>query len=102
MEETSAVTPVNSILSAQEVDGGENNNQERRRIIQWGENVLDQLEQIRHDLLRGAIPAERLTELSQKLRDRKKNVLDPDLLSLINDIELRAEVEIAKYSRVTK
>ncbi len=102
LEEAYAVSPVNSILSAQEVDEGVNNNHERHRIIQCGENVLDQLEQIRYDLLRGAIPAERLSALAQKLRDRKKNISDPDLLSLINDIELRAEIEIAKYSRVTK
>ena len=98
-EEAGAVAPVNSILSLQEVEGDVNADKRRRRLVQWGENILAQLEQIRHDLLLGVIPIERLNGLAQALRDRKTNVSDPELLSLINDIELRAEVEIAKYTR---
>lgn len=99
LEEAGAVAPVNSLLSVQEVEGDANADQQRARLIQWGENILDQLEQIRHDLLLGAIPLERLSGLAQALRDRKANISDPDLLTLINDIELRAKVEIEKYSR---
>ena len=68
-------------------------------LIRWGENIIEQLEQIRHDVLVGAIPVKRLTNLAQALRDRNSNISDPRLLSLIREIELRAEVEIAKYSR---
>ena len=98
-EAVGAVAPVNSIISVQEVVGDVNDDQQSPRLIKWGENILDQLEQIRHDLLLGAIPLERLNGLAKALRDRKANISDPELLSLINDIELRAEVEIAKYSR---
>ena len=68
-------------------------------LIRWGENIIEQLEQIRHDILVGAIPVKRLTSLAQALRDRNPNISDPQLLSLIREIELRAEVEFAKYSR---
>ena len=94
-----AVVAVNSILSVQEVEGEVKADQQLRRLIQWGEDILDQLDNIRHDLLLGAIPRERLSGLAQSMRDRKTNISDPGLLSLINEIELRAEVEIAKYSR---
>ncbi len=47
----------------------------------------------------GAIPLDRMSGLAQAMRDRKMNISDPGLLALINEIELRAEVEIAKYSR---
>ena len=61
--------------------------------------IMDHLDQIRQDLLLGVIPMERLSGLAQTMRDRKANISDPDLRSIINEIELRAEVEIAKYSR---
>ena len=94
-----AVVAVSSILSVQEVEGEAKEDQQLRRLIQWGEDILDQLDKIRHDLLVGAIPLDRLSGLAQAMRDRKMNISDPGLLALINEIELRAEVEIAKYSR---
>ena len=93
------VVAVSSILSVQEVEGEANEDQQMRRLIKWGEDILDQLDKIRHDLLVGAIPLDRLSGLAQAMRDRKTNISDPGLLALINEIELRAEVEIAKYSR---
>ena len=93
------VVAVSSILSVQEVGKEANEEQQLRRLIQWGEDILDQLDKIRHDLLVGAIPLDRLSGLAQAMRDRKTNISDPGLLALINEIELRAEVEIAKYSR---
>ena len=93
------VVAVSSILSVQEVGEEANEEQQLRRLIQWGEDILDQLDKIRHDLLVGAIPLDRLSGLAQAMRDRKTNISDPGLLTLIDEIELRAEVEIAKYSR---
>ena len=93
------VVAVSSILSVQEIGNEANEEQQQRRLIQWGEDILDQLDKIRHDLLMGAIPLERLSGLALAMRDRKTKISDPYLLSLINEIELRAEVEIAKYSR---
>ena len=97
--DSGAAVPITSLLSVQEVKGDATADQQRGRLILWGEHVLDHLDQIRHDLLLGAIPLERLNSLAQTMRDRKANISDPDLRSLINEIELRAEVEIAKYSR---
>tara|TARA_B100000959_G_scaffold129145_1_gene135464 strand:+ start:344 stop:499 length:156 start_codon:yes stop_codon:yes gene_type:complete len=45
----------------------------------------------------GAIPKDRLTNLTQTLRAKKSCVDDPALLKIISDIELHAEVELAKY-----
>ena len=100
-EEAAPVAPVNSILTLQEVgvDSDADPGKTQQGLIRWGENIIEQLEQIRHDILVGAIPVKRLTNLAQTLRDRKSNISDPRLLSLIREIELRAEVEIAKYSR---
>jgi len=99
VDDVAPVSAVGSILSLQEVGDESHSGQNEQMLIRWGENILDQLDQVRHDLLMGAIPVDRLTTLAQSLRERKSNVADPKLLALMEEIELRAEVEIAKYSR---
>ena len=69
-----AVDAITSILSVQEVEGEANSDQQMRRLIQWGEDILDQLDKIRHDLLMGAIPLERLSGLAQAMRDQSRYI----------------------------
>lgn len=96
--EVAGVTAVGSILAAQEVD--EDEGQRSRQLLQqYGADILDRLDEIQQDLLIGGIPKDRLTNLAQTLRAKKKSIDDPSLLRIINDIELRAEVELAKYTR---
>jgi len=93
-----AVTGINSILTVQEIiDQPER--EERRQQAEWGNDILDSLDDIRHGLLIGVIPKERLENLAQRLRMRKARVSDPRLTKIIDEIELRAEVELAKLSR---
>ena len=92
------VTGVNSILGIQEVSDT-SEREVRRQLVGWGEDILDKLDQIRHGLLIGAIPKDQLTNLTQTLRERRANVSDPRLIEVIDEIELRAEVELAKLTR---
>ena len=94
-----SVTGVNSILGLQEVTDAPDR-ETQRQLVGWGENILDKLDEIRHGLLIGAIPKDRLINLAQTLRDRRAKVSDPRLLEIIDEIELRAEVELAKLSRI--
>jgi hypothetical protein len=70
----------------------------RRRLVHYGETLLDMLEELRHGLLFGAIPKDRLFALAQLVRSRRDSVADPGLTALLNEIELRVEVELAKLS----
>lgn len=94
----STVSPVQSILAAQEA-GDHEESLGRRQLIQRGADILDRLDEIRHELLTGAVSRSRLENLSQMLRVRKAATSDPKLRELIKEIELRAEVEIAKLTR---
>ncbi len=98
VSENAGVGPVGSILAAQEVSE-DDEKQARRRLQRRGEEILDHLDEIRHHILMGAVPKDRLTHLVQILRTKRTSVEDPGLLSIIDDIELRAEVEIAKLTR---
>jgi hypothetical protein len=70
----------------------------RQRAVQRGEAMLDELEQIRLGLLLGQIPRARLEQLAQMVRARREQLDDPKLIAILDDIELRAAVELAKLS----
>lgn len=94
----SGVAGVDGILAAQDV-GDATEDAARRQTREYGEHLLDYLETIRHGLLQGFVPMESLANLAQSMRQRRLNISDPGLLEIIQEIELRAEVELAKLSR---
>jgi hypothetical protein len=71
----------------------------RRRAIKRAADMLDMLEGIRLDLLGGEVPAERLGALLRLVQLRRDQVDDPRLSHLLDEIELRARVELTKLGR---
>jgi hypothetical protein len=61
--------------------------------------MLDHLEEIRLGLLLGTIPMAKLEQLGQLVRAKRDQINDPQLLAILDEIELRAAVELAKLSR---
>lgn len=88
-----SVDVLDGVLAIQEVgDDGD----DRRKANAHGELVLQRLEQIRMGLLAGRIPTHMLNELVQSLRERRPEFTDPRLGEILDEIELRASVELAK------
>ena len=58
--------------------------------------MLDTLEELRQGLLLGRVPFSKLQSLATAARERKANVNDSALEEILTEIELRAEVELAK------
>jgi hypothetical protein len=93
-----SLSGVEAILAAQSVDpdGGQAT---RRRMAQRGEDVLDRLEGVRVGLLAGRVPKQDLADLARLVRAKREAGIDPRLGALLDEIELRAEVELAKLTR---
>jgi hypothetical protein len=70
----------------------------RKRAVEYGNDLLDKLEELRHGLLLGHISKEKLISMAQMVRSRREALSDPLLSDLLNEIELRVEVELAKLS----
>lgn len=68
----------------------------RRRAVQRGNALLDRLEELRLCLLAGVLPRERLDELAQLARSARETVDDPRLGAVLDEIDLRVAVELAK------
>ncbi len=62
------------------------------------EDLLDRLDDIRIGLLLGRFSRGRLESLVTRLAEQRGGNLDPTLAGLLDEIELRAKVELAKLS----
>lgn len=93
------VSGVETILLAQSVGDAVSDEAKKRRAAQHGENILDKLDDVRLGLLSGSIEKEKLIELAQMLRERREDGLDDRLNGLLDEIEQRAQVELAKLTR---
>ncbi|MBL4721285.1 MAG: flagellar assembly protein FliX [Alphaproteobacteria bacterium] len=87
---------VDGVLAIQDV-GDATEDGPRARARKWGFDTLDQLELIKLDLLAGAMPKGRLMNLARIVAERRERTEDPTLDALLDHIELRVRVEIAKY-----
>jgi len=70
-----------------------------RQAVERGTDLLDRLDEIRVALLTGRLTQDMLVNVRDALARRTGGVQDDGLKSAIQDIELRVEVELAKYER---
>ena len=87
------ISSVDSVVALQEITG---DNTDERGAKSRANLILDKLEDIRMGLLMGQIPKSNLEELSKILILARENSIDSNLLEIIEDIELRAKIELAK------
>jgi hypothetical protein len=85
------VTSLDSLLALQEVE------ERDARPFKRGEDTLDLLDDIRHGLLMGGIPLSKLKALTRIIAGERGGVSDPQLAEILDEIDLRAQVELAKY-----
>ena len=91
-----ALAPVDALLALQEVSddpGG------RRRGRRHGEELLDHLEGLHLGLLSGRKSLDALERLSIMVTAKHGEVDDPKLARILDEIHIRAAVELAKLGR---
>ncbi len=86
---------LDAILALQAVDGPL---QGKKKAVRRGQSLLDTLDEIKADLLLGRVSFERLDRLASMLDDVRERSL-PGLDAVLDDIELRVRVELAKFGR---
>ena len=97
---TSGITStaqVDTILSLQETDDS-TSAEARAKSKARGDQILDQLDKIRIGLLTGGISRSDLNNLSRGIAAQRERAIDPELIEILDEIDLRAQVELAKHS----
>lgn len=95
---TTGLQDLASLLALQGVASEEDVRERKRKAVRRGFDLLDVLEGVKIDLLGGGVPVERLERLVHLLGQRRTSG-DSELDGLVDDIELRARVELAKFGR---
>ena len=93
------IAALDSILALQ--DMGEPTDG-RSKGLRHGEQLLEILDSVRDGLLAGGIPRATLNRLAVAVTRRHDVFADPKLQDVLDQIELRAHVELAKLEQLDK
>jgi hypothetical protein len=87
---------VDALLALQDVGGPL---ERKRRAVGRAGRILDVLDEVKVALLGGDLSAQDLDRLQRAVRDERSRTDDPRLEAVLDEVELRAAVEIAKLEQ---
>jgi hypothetical protein len=90
------VANVDALLALQDVGGPL---ERRRRAVSRAGRILDVLDEVKLALLDGSLAPHDLDRLRRAVRDERMQTQDPGLEAVLEEIETRAAVELAKLER---
>lgn len=90
---TAPIANLDSLLALQMVDTEQ---EKKRKATNRAKGLLDQLDTLRVATLTGNVTKSQLINLSNSLKEKLDDFEDEGLKTIIQEIELRAEVELAK------
>jgi len=93
---TSSASSVAGVSALMALQGVEDATERRRRAIRRGGGLLDRLDELKLALLNGQDGAPALERLARSLREERPDDADPGLTGVLDQIDLRAAVEMAK------
>jgi hypothetical protein len=93
---SSSISQIDALLSVQEMSGDDESSQQAK--ARAGE-LLEKLDALRHGLLEGHLSVDQLDGLVALVKTERAHISDPGLSETLDEIELRAKVELAKLGR---
>jgi hypothetical protein len=94
--------PIGALDSILMLQGLDDSTDGRSKGVAHGEQLLDMLDQVRDGLLAGGVPRSTLNRLANAVTRRHDAFNDPKLQTVLDEIELRAHVELAKLEMMDK
>ena len=93
-----AVSTLDALMALQEVGGPL---ERRRRAVRRAGTILDALDSLKLELLEGPLDPAVLESLTRAVREQRSMTDDPNLEGLLDQVETRAVVELAKLEGPT-
>jgi hypothetical protein len=87
------IASIDALLALQEVGGS---TERRKKAVRRASVILDVLEDLKIGVLDGAIQPQTLGRLIEAVRQQRMRTGDPTLEGVLDEIETRAAVELAK------
>lgn len=89
-----AVSALDALLALQQ--NGDALDSPKKTAMLRAKSMLEQLEAVRDGLLSGQLSPARLQQLVGLMDQQRETIDDPDLSAVLDEIDLRARVELAK------
>lgn len=71
----------------------------RKRMHQRADGILDELDKIRLGLLTGTLTVGQVLGVADIVASHREKIMDPRLTAILDEIDLRAQVEIARIRK---
>lgn len=91
---TGTVSALDALLALQQ--SGDALDSPRKTAVLRAKSMLEQLEAVRDGLLSGTLSGPRIKQLVDLLDQQRESIDDPALSGILDEIDLRARVELAK------
>ncbi|MCP4934362.1 MAG: hypothetical protein GY927_09195 [bacterium] len=96
--QVSTSSPIGGISALLAVQGDDHERQ-RSAAVSCGHDTLDILDSLKIDVLSGQVSRQKLVHLAALVKKPRDNFGDPTLMNVLDHIELRARVELAKMEQ---
>lgn len=92
---SAGITSIDSLLAAQAAEDP-TERATRKRMVHRATGLLDKLEEMRLGLLTGTLSVGQMLDLANVISTHRERIADPELTALLDEIDLRAQIELAK------
>lgn len=92
---TQSIAQLDALLAAQEVEDPTQKSSRKRNILR-ADTILDKLENVRLKMLGGDLTLGHMIDVADVVASHREKVDDPALTAIMDEVDLRAQVEIAK------
>jgi hypothetical protein len=95
---TQSIASVDALLSVQAAEDP-TERKARRRMKERGDDLIQKLDDIRHGLLTGSMTVGHVLNIADVVASHREKITDPTLTAVLDEIDLRAQIEIAKMKK---
>ena len=92
---SSGIASVDALLAAQTMEDS-TQKQSKKRMQQRAEDILDKLSDLKVAMVSGGVTVGHMISIADVVATHREKVNDPQLSSILDEIDLRAHVELAK------
>lgn len=95
---TQSIAKVDALLAVQGAESATERSA-KRRMRERGEKVLRQLDHLRLAILTGNLTLGQVLDVADVVASHRENITDAGMTAVLDEIDLRAQIEIAKMRK---
>ncbi len=95
---TQSIAKVDALLAVQGAESATERSA-KRRMRERGDSILRKLDNLRLGILTGNLTIGQVVDIADVVASHREKINDPKLTALLDEIDLRAQIEIAKMRK---